>query len=270
MHQKAVKISINIIIFMLILTFISPILYDIFCKNTGYAGAVKSNNYSGTTKSNIEFDYKKLNRISNIHTNQLNNLSDKNQYNENIQTITMNFINETNHATLSKNIEVVRPENEIKPQNIVKHQNMTRLQNTIQPQDAVKFHLNKENQDSKHKIKVEFDTNINPNLNWKFAPKVNSINIIPGQAFLVYFYIKNLSNQDSIGTAIYNVSPLQVGQYFIKIQCFCFENIFLRAFEEITVPVLFYIDEEMLNNLDTKNIKLITLSYTFFTSNLSR
>ena len=62
----------------------------------------------------------------------------------------------------------------------------------------------------------------------------------------------------------YNVAPQQAGQYFNKIQCFCFEEQRLRARENIDMPVFFYIDPEFALDPYMKNINHLTLSYTFF------
>ena len=64
--------------------------------------------------------------------------------------------------------------------------------------------------------------------------------------------------------ASYNVVPQQAGIYFNKIQCFCFEEQQLNENEEIEMPVLFYIDPEILNDPTLSDLNTISLSYTFF------
>ena len=54
------------------------------------------------------------------------------------------------------------------------------------------------------------------------------------------------------------------GQFFNKIQCFCFEEQRLRPNEEVDMPVFFFIDPECLNHPRTRDITHVTLSYTFF------
>jgi len=60
------------------------------------------------------------------------------------------------------------------------------------------------------------------------------------------------------------VHPPKAGLYFNKIQCFCFEEQRLGAEEEIDMPVFFYIDPDIVNDLSMQNVTNITLSYTFF------
>lgn len=113
-------------------------------------------------------------------------------------------------------------------------------------------------------LKVRFDSNVTPGLNWKFIPKQNEIELIPGENVLVFYYVENLSDEDIIGTAIYNVTPLKAGAYFNKIYCFCFEEQLVRAKSSVLMPVAFFIDPDIETDFDTKDLDEITLSYSFF------
>ena len=116
-----------------------------------------------------------------------------------------------------------------------------------------------------HKIiTVHFDSNVAPDLAWKFIPKHRKVDVIPGENVLIFYYSKNMSDKDIIGTALYNVTPQKAGKYFNKIHCFCFEEQMLRAGAEANMPVTFYIDPEIETDPDTKDIDEITLSYSFF------
>lgn len=66
------------------------------------------------------------------------------------------------------------------------------------------------------------------------------------------------------GVSTYNVIPDQLGAYFNKIQCFCFEQQRLRPGESVDMPVFFYIDPEMCGDFNLRNTHDVTLSYTFF------
>lgn len=59
-------------------------------------------------------------------------------------------------------------------------------------------------------------------------------------------------------------ADVQVGRYFNKIQCFCFEEQHLRPRESVDMPVFFYIDPEFATDYRLKNVDHITLSYVFF------
>jgi cytochrome c oxidase assembly protein subunit 11 len=112
-------------------------------------------------------------------------------------------------------------------------------------------------------IAVRFDANVASNLPWRFnAPEPVEVHL--GEQRQVEYTAVNLSNEPVLGTAIYNVTPLEIGKYFYKIQCFCFTEQLLMPGERKEFPVLFYVDPEIADDPDGGGVKTITLSYTFY------
>lgn len=101
-------------------------------------------------------------------------------------------------------------------------------------------------------------------LPWKFTPQQREVRVLPGETALAFYTATNTSDKDIIGVATYSVTPAQVAPYFSKIQCFCFEEQRLNAGETVDMPVFFYLDPDMLTDLNMKGIETVTLSYTFF------
>ncbi|MBP9791978.1 MAG: cytochrome c oxidase assembly protein [Rickettsiales bacterium] len=114
------------------------------------------------------------------------------------------------------------------------------------------------------KIKVNFDANVSPELNWFFIAKQKSVTVTTGENTLIFYTAANLENKPIIGTAIYNVTPYKAAVYFNKIQCFCFNEQLLKAKENSNLPVSFFIDPEFDKDPELKDLNEITLSYTFF------
>ena len=112
-------------------------------------------------------------------------------------------------------------------------------------------------------ISVRLDANTN-GLNWDFYPEMNIHEIKIGENRIINYFAKNLSKKNITGTALFNVTPEQAGQYFTKIECFCFHDLMLSPNEEIKLPVSFYIDPEITNDEFLKDLSEVTLSYTFF------
>lgn len=113
-------------------------------------------------------------------------------------------------------------------------------------------------------IKVEFDSNVDKKLEWKFSPKHRSTKVITGENALIFYESENLAEHDIIGTSIYNVSPQKAGKYFVKIHCFCYEEQLLKAGQKMLMPVSFYIDPAIENDPEMDDVDAITLSYSFY------
>ena len=113
-------------------------------------------------------------------------------------------------------------------------------------------------------IQIRFDSNISPDLNWEFKAPKQEIIVQPGVQEIIYYTAKNLSDKASTGTAVFNVSPPKAGGIFMKVDCFCFVKQTLEPGEEVKMPVSFYVDPSINNDENTKNLKEITLSYTFY------
>jgi cytochrome c oxidase assembly protein subunit 11 len=113
---------------------------------------------------------------------------------------------------------------------------------------------------------VRFDTNVSPNLPWRFSPEQEEVSVRLGEQKLVFFSAENLSDQPIVGHATFNVAPPSAGIYFKKIQCFCFDEERLEAPQKIDMPVLFFVDPAFATDINTAQVASITLSYTFFRS----
>ncbi|KAH6896911.1 cytochrome c oxidase assembly protein CtaG/Cox11-domain-containing protein [Thelonectria olida] len=114
------------------------------------------------------------------------------------------------------------------------------------------------------RIKVTFNASVSDVLPWKFTPQQREVRVLPGETALAFYTATNKSDQDIIGVATYSVTPAQCAPYFSKIQCFCFEEQRLNAGETVDMPVFFYLDPDLLNDLNMKGVETVTLSYTFF------
>ena len=112
-------------------------------------------------------------------------------------------------------------------------------------------------------VGVRFDANIDPRLPWRFEP-AQRVRIHPGERIVVNYTATNLTARPTTGRAIFNVTPVQAGPYFSKIECFCFTEQTLKPGESVEMPVVFYIDPKLREDEATKHIDEITLSYTFY------
>ncbi len=117
---------------------------------------------------------------------------------------------------------------------------------------------------SDREIRVRFNADTAPGLEWDFRPRTRSVTVKVGQEGLIFYTAANAGASATEGTALYNVTPQKVGAYFAKVQCFCFEEQVLASGESMEMPVQFYVDPALLDDPDMDDVHTITLSYTFF------
>lgn len=113
-------------------------------------------------------------------------------------------------------------------------------------------------------IDVRFDADIDPALPWKFVPEQTQVRIQPGARTKIAYHATNFTARRTTGRAVFNVSPDQAGQYFSKIACFCFTEQTLKGGEDVSMPVIFFVDPKIRTDPNTRNIHEITLHYTFY------
>jgi cytochrome c oxidase assembly protein subunit 11 len=117
---------------------------------------------------------------------------------------------------------------------------------------------------SDHVVTIRFDANVNSALPWRFEPGQREVTLRLGEEALIHYTAENLSDAPITGTATFNVTPYKAAQYFSKIECFCFTEQRLSPGEEVAMPVSFYVDPALLDDVDARDVKTITLSYTFY------
>ncbi len=113
-------------------------------------------------------------------------------------------------------------------------------------------------------VTVRFDANVTQGLPWSFEPVRPELTLHVGENKLAFFRAANLSKETVTGSAVFNVSPDIMGQYFTKVQCFCFTKQTLKPGQAVEMPVSFFIDPAILKDRDAKTVRDMTLSYTFY------
>ncbi len=113
--------------------------------------------------------------------------------------------------------------------------------------------------DLSREIKIQFVANTNRGMPWEFKPKESTLIVYPGEMYKTSFYAHNLSSQTITGQAIPSVAPGRAAIYMNKTECFCFNQQVLKANEEVEMPLVFFIDKDI-----PDDVKTLTLSYSLY------
>jgi cytochrome c oxidase assembly protein subunit 11 len=107
-------------------------------------------------------------------------------------------------------------------------------------------------------VTIEFDSNAH-GLPWRFKPLVNHIEVHPGELATVEYEVVNERATPVTGQAVPSYGPAHAGEYFKKVECFCFTQQTLAPGEVRRMPVVFIVDPKL-----PKDVNSIAISYTFF------
>lgn len=113
--------------------------------------------------------------------------------------------------------------------------------------------------DEERLITVQFTASNNSGMGWEFYPMTKQVKVHPGELAEVTFYARNPSNAASIGQAVPSVAPFRAADFLRKTECFCFTHQVLQAGEAIEMPVMFFVDQDL-----PDDVHKLTLSYTLF------
>jgi len=113
-------------------------------------------------------------------------------------------------------------------------------------------------------MEVRFIGSLAPEMEWEFKPAQYKMEVRIGEVGLAFFEAYNPTDHAIAGQASYNVTPFSAGNFFDKIDCFCFTEQVLQPGERVLMPVTFYVDPAIVTDIEGKFVNSITLSYTFY------
>ena len=117
-------------------------------------------------------------------------------------------------------------------------------------------------------ISIRFDANAAPDMPWEFRPMQTEMVVRIGETGLAFYEAYNPTDETVAGSASYNIAPYAAGGYFTKIACFCFEMQVLAPGERVEMPVTFFVDPDMVDDMEAGGLNSITLSYTMHRADL--
>jgi len=127
-----------------------------------------------------------------------------------------------------------------------------------------KFQKDKDQTLALEPISINLLTSVHPDLSWNFQPVEPKIVVTPGEVITVEYIVENLGNIETTGIATFVYFPNQFGNYISKINCFCYDAQTLKPKEKSKYTLVLLIDPEATKDSETKNIKEVTIQFTFF------
>jgi cytochrome c oxidase assembly protein subunit 11 len=122
----------------------------------------------------------------------------------------------------------------------------------------------KDANNSSEPIIVNLLTSVHPNLPWVFKSVKSEISIIPGEITTIEYFVENSGNKTTTGISTFSYFPRHFGIYISKLNCFCYGAQTLKANEKDKYSLTLLIDPEVTKDSKTKDIKEVTIQFTFF------
>jgi cytochrome c oxidase assembly protein subunit 11 len=108
-------------------------------------------------------------------------------------------------------------------------------------------------------VDIQFTGTVMQGLPWQFRPVTRSLRVRPGEPATVSFLATNRAAVRVVAQAVPSVTPGRAAKYFVKTECFCFENQPLGPGESREMPLRFVVTAGL-----PKDVSTITLSYALF------
>ena len=127
-----------------------------------------------------------------------------------------------------------------------------------------KFQKEKDAAKALEPITINLLTSVHPDLPWNFKPLEPKISVRPGEVITIEYMVENLDDNKTTGIATFAYFPNQFGNYINKINCFCYDAKTLKPKQKDKYTVVFLIDPKVTKDSKTKNVKEVTIQFTFF------
>ena len=258
LHQRNVRIAMYataVVIGAVGATYASVPLYKIFCQMTGFGGTTQRVQFYTENNNNNDDDDEY--DTPNTHSNEDEGESLWNTFVA-YSKIPLNMLPKSMVPSSSSSFS---------SSSIRRRVGSSHVQ-TWTDEDAIQRLASLRPVSNGRLITVRFDSTVGDVLPWSFRPTQLDVKVIPGETALSFFTATNHSKKPITGVATYNVYPPRAGLYFHKIQCFCFEEQRLLPGETVDMPVFFFIDPEFMDDPQLARVHHVTLSYTFFQTNV--
>ena len=131
----------------------------------------------------------------------------------------------------------------------------------------IKIYVNKIEKDlvqAQEPIVINLLASVHPSLSWEFKATISKIIVKPGEVKTIEYMVENLENKKTTGIATFAYFPKEFGTYIRKLNCFCYDAQTLKPKQKNKFTLVLLIDPEVTKDSKTKNVKEVTIQFTFF------
>lgn len=138
-----------------------------------------------------------------------------------------------------------------------------RIKTTCQPitLSSLPFHKN-----GKREMTFSFISNIPDDLKQavEFYPQKADMKVLNGKNIINSYLVKNLTTENIVVAAHFDIKPEGIEKYLERIECICFQNQSLSGGKNAAMPLNFRIDPRIENDAAFRDVKEIAVSYSVY------
>ena len=128
----------------------------------------------------------------------------------------------------------------------------------------IKFKEKKDTVQHQEPLSINLLTNVHPNLSWSFKSVKKKIKVFPGEVTTIEYIVENTGEKTSTGIATFAYFPREFESYLSKINCFCYDAQTLKSKQKDKFVLVLLVDPEVTKDSKTKDVKEVTIQFTFF------
>jgi len=114
-------------------------------------------------------------------------------------------------------------------------------------------------QESDRVVTVQFLAKVGKGLPWEFRPSEPQLRVRLGKIYTTTYFARNRASESVTGQAVPSVAPGVAALHLQKVECFCFRQQVLTANQVLEMPVQFFVDTQLPEDIHT-----LSLSYTMY------
>lgn len=112
-------------------------------------------------------------------------------------------------------------------------------------------------------MRVNFISAIDPAGGVSFTPDKPYIDVRIGENAIIFYRASTSADKTVHGKSYFEISPKEAAKYFTTVECYCAGRQAIDPGREQELPMSFFIDSAILDDMQAKGVKELTLTHFF-------